>query len=416
MTNALYAQSGGVTAVINNTARAVIETARRSGAVSKVYGARFGIVGALREELVDTSHWDEITVRRLGYSPGGAFGSCRFKLGDMETHVEQYRRLIDVCRAHDIRYFFYNGGGDSADTAFKVSQLARDMDFPMTCVGIPKTVDNDLPVTDCCPGFGSAARYLTLSLREASLDVQSMMQSSTRVFIMEVMGRHAGWLAAATGVLREEEGDAPHVILLPEIPFDNDQFLHRVREAVATHGYCCVVASEGTQDKEGRFLSEAGGTDAFGHVQLGGLAPLLAKKVNDELRLKTHWAVPDYFQRSARHAASLVDWEQAYAVGKAAVEMAIGGRNAKIPVIRRVSDSPYQWDIVEADLGDMANVEKKIPREFISEDGFGITEAARRYFAPLMEGAAPANEDGLTYWPRWPLNIAEKKLPDYQVD
>lgn len=416
MTNALYAQSGGVTAVINNTARAVIETARESEQIGRVYGARFGIVGALREELVDTTDWDALTVRRLGYSPGGAFGSCRFKLGDMDTHAEQYRRLIEVCRAHDIRYFFYNGGGDSADTAYKVSQLAQELDFEMTCVGIPKTVDNDLPVTDCCPGFGSAARYLTLSLREASLDVQSMMQSSTRVFIMEVMGRHAGWLAAATGVLRKSSADAPHIILLPEVPFNRDRFLRCVRDTVSAHGFCCVVASEGTQDAQGKFLSEAGGTDAFGHVQLGGLAPVLAQMVSDELKLKTHWAVPDYFQRSARHAASLVDWEQAYAVGKAAVNMALQGKNACIPVIRRLSDSPYRWEIVEADLADMANVEKKMPREFIADDEMSITPAARMYFEPLMEGSAPQSDDALTAWPNWPLELIEKRLPAYQVD
>ncbi|MDH3412525.1 MAG: 6-phosphofructokinase [Gammaproteobacteria bacterium] len=385
--NAFYAQSGGVTAVINATAAGVIQTARAHGdKIGKVYAGRNGIIGALTEDLIDTSQESDEDIQALRHTPSGAFGSCRYRLKGLDESKAQYDRLIEVFKAHDIGYFFYNGGGDSADTAHKVSQLGDKLGYPIICVGIPKTVDNDLPVTDNCPGFGSVAKYVAVSIREAAFDVASMALTSTKVFVMEVMGRHAGWIAAAGGLAAEKEGDPPQVILFPEVPFDEPAFLERVRQSVDEQGYCAIVVSEGVRNAEGKFLSEAGTKDAFGHVQLGGVAPLIANLVKDKLGYKYHWAVADYLQRAARHIASKTDVEQAYALGKAAVELAIEGRNAVMPVIVRKSDSPYSWEIGSADLADVANVEKKMPRDFISKDGFSITEACRRYLSPLIQG------------------------------
>ncbi len=395
--NAFYAQSGGVTAVINATAAGVIQTARASGdKIGTIYAGRNGIIGALTEDLIDTSQESDEDIAALRHTPSGAFGSCRYKLKGLEESKAEYDRLIEVFRAHDIGYFFYNGGGDSADTAHKVSQLGDRLGYPIICVGIPKTVDNDLPITDNCPGFGSVAKYVAVSIREAAFDVASMALTSTKVFIMEVMGRHAGWIAAAGGLAAEKKGDPPQVILFPEVPFDEPAFLKRVQESVDEQGYCAVVVSEGVRNAEGKFLSEAGTKDAFGHVQLGGVAPMIANLVKDKLGYKYHWAVADYLQRAARHIASKTDVEQAYALGKAAVELAIEGRNAVMPVIVRKSDSPYTWEIGSADLADVANVEKKMPREYISEDGFTITDACRRYLSPLIQGEDyPPYKNGL---------------------
>lgn len=385
--NAFYAQSGGVTAVINATAAGLIQTARaRRDEIGAVYAGRNGIIGALTEDLIDTGQESDEAIAALRHTPSGAFGSCRYKLKGLDESKAQYDRLIEVFRAHDIGYFFYNGGGDSADTAHKVSQLGDTLGYPIVCVGIPKTVDNDLPITDNCPGFGSVAKYVAVSIREAAFDVASMASTSTRVFILEVMGRHAGWIAAAGGLAAEKPGDPPQLILFPEVPFDEQAFLAGVRQSVEQHGYCAIVVSEGIRNSEGRFLSEAGTTDAFGHAQLGGVAPLVANIVKDRLGYKYHWAVADYLQRSARHIASKVDVEQAYALGKAAVEFAIEGRNAVMPVIVRKSDDPYEWEIGVANLADVANVEKKMPEDFITPDGFGITDACRRYLSPLIQG------------------------------
>jgi 6-phosphofructokinase len=392
----LYAQSGGVTAVINATAGAVIQAAR--AAKVPVYAARNGILGALREELLDTTGLTAAQVRALAHTPGGAFGSCRVKLKSLEADRARYERLIDVFRAHDIRWFLYNGGNDSADTALKLSQLAVEMDYPLTCVGVPKTVDNDLPVTDCCPGFGSAAKYTAVSVREAAFDVAAMADTSTKVFVYEVMGRHAGWLAAAAGLAGNGPDAAPHLILFPEVAFDEAAFLAKVRAIVDRVGYCVVVVSEGVRGGDGKFLAESeGSVDAFGHSQLGGVGPKLAGIVKDQLGLKVHWTVPDYLQRSARHLASATDLKHAQAVGKAAVAYALKGRNGVMPVIQRVSDRPYRWKIVPAPLSEIANREKKMPPEFIGADGTSITLACRRYLAPLIRGEAaqPWRDDGL---------------------
>ncbi|HET6632127.1 MAG TPA: 6-phosphofructokinase [Rhodanobacteraceae bacterium] len=406
----LYAQSGGVTAVINATAAAVIESARARGV--KAYAARNGILGALREELIDTSKESRSAIAALRHTPGGAFGSCRYKLKSLDANRAEYERLIEVLRAHDIRWFLYNGGNDSADTALKISQIGKKLGHEVTCIGVPKTVDNDLAVTDCCPGFGSVARYTALSTLEASLDVASMSETSTKVFVLEVMGRHAGWIAAAAGLAGEGADAAPHLILFPERVFEPEAFLAKVRATVERVGYCTVVASEGIRDAEGRFLAESGRRDAFGHAQLGGVAPRLAELVNGKLGLKVHWAVPDYLQRSARHAASATDVEQAAAVGAAAVDYALKGMNAVMPVIVRTSDSPYRWKIEPAPLDRIANREKKMPASFIRRDGYGITAAARRYLAPLIRGEAPPplGRDGLPAYVRLKNIAVPRKL------
>ena len=385
--NAFYAQSGGVTAVINASACGVIETARKhKDRIANVYAGRSGIIGALTEDMIDTNKESAATIAALMHTPGGAFGSARYKLKGIDENRAEYERLIEVFRAHNIGYFFYNGGNDSMDTAHKVSQISKKMGFPVTCLGVPKTVDNDLPVTDNCPGFGSVAKYVAVSTQEAALDVASMASTSTKVFILEVMGRHAGWIAAAGGLAGKEPGDAPHIILFPEIPFRKREFFRKVRQCVNDYGFCVVVVSEGARFANGKFLADQGTRDAFGHAQLGGVASVVATMVRDNLGYKYHYAIADYLQRSARHIASDVDVRQAYAVGKKAVEFALQGKTAVMPVIKRLSEKPYRWKIESAPLSRIANKEKMLPRRYITKDGFGITEAARRYLEPLIRG------------------------------
>ncbi|MFT5117753.1 MAG: 6-phosphofructokinase [Kiritimatiellia bacterium] len=411
--NAFYAQSGGVTAVINASACGVIETARQhKKTIGKVYAGRNGIIGALLEELIDTSKESAKDIAALKHTPSGAFGSCRYKLKSLENNRAEYERLIEVFKAHNIGYFFYNGGGDSADTCLKISQLSATMGYPLQAIHVPKTVDNDLPFTDNCPGFGSVAKYVAISTKEAAMDVESMCATSTKVFILEVMGRHAGWIAAAGGLAADKEGDAPHIILFPEIAFNKDKFLKRVKNTVKKHGFCVIVASEGTQYKDGAFLADAGNTDAFGHKQLGGVAPTLATMVKDALGYKYHWALADYLQRSARHIASATDVEQAYAVGKAAVEMAVAGKNAVMPAIIRGKGKKYTWTIEEAPLEKVANVEKMMPRDYISKDGFSISEKGRAYLEPLIQGEdyPPYGKNGLPQYVRLKKILAEKKI------
>ena len=413
MKKAFYAQSGGVTAVINATACGLIETARKHKMT--VYAGKYGILGALHEDLIDTRKDNAKAIAALRHTPSSAFGTCRYKLKSLVDDRAQYQRLIEVFKAHDIGYFFYNGGGDSQDTAHKVSQMSEQLGYPLTCIGIPKTVDNDLPITDVCPGFGSVAKYVAVSIREAGFDVASMAATSTKVFILEVMGRHAGWIAASGGLANEQDGDAPHIILFPEIVFDEEKFLNRVKVCVKKYGYCAIVVSEGTRNKEGKFLADAGSKDAFGHTQLGGVAPTLAKLVKEKLGYKQHWAVADYLQRSARHIASQVDLDQAYALGKAAVEFALAGKNGVLPIIIRTKDKPYRWKIGETPLAKVANVEKKMPRNFITADGFGITEACRRYLSPLIEGEAyPPYKNGLPQYVTLKNVAVAKKLKPFR--
>lgn len=410
--NALYAQSGGVTAVINASACGVIETIRQhNDRIGKLYAARNGIIGALTEDLIDTSFESDADIAALRYTPAGAFGSCRHKLGSIEKHRKQYERLVEVFSAHHIRYFFYNGGGDSQDTAHKVSQISKELGYPITCIGIPKTVDNDLPFTDNSPGFGSVAKYVAVSIREAGMDVASMALTSTKVFILEVMGRHAGWIAAAGGLAAEKEGDSPHIILFPEIPLNTETFLKRVQECIKKYDHCSIVVSEGVKNAEGNFISEQGLVDAFGHKQLGGVAPVIAKLIKENLGYKYHWALADYLQRAARHIASKTDVEQAYAVGKAAVEMALSGKNALMPIIVRGQGAQYSWSIGEAPLEKIANIEVKMPRDYISQDGFGITAKCREYLLPLIQGEDyPPYKNGLPQYVKLQNVAVEKKL------
>ena len=417
MKNAFYAQSGGVTSVINASACGVIETARKhKGKIGKVYAGRNGIIGALTEDLIDTSKESAKAIAALRHTPAGAFGSCRYKLKSIEEHRAQYERLIEVFRAHNIGYFFYNGGGDSADTCLKVSQLSETLGYPIIAVHVPKTVDNDLPITDNCPGFGSVAKYIAVSTREATLDVASMAKTSTKVFVIEVMGRHAGWIAAAGALASDKDMELPIIILFPEIAFDQAKFLSRVDATVRKFGYCTVVVSEGVKGPDGKFLSDQGLRDAFGHAQLGGVAPVIAGLVKNELNLKYHWAVADYLQRAARHIASKTDVLQAYATGKAAVEVALKGRNSVMPAIKRVSNRPYKWKIEIAELKDVANKEKFMPRDFISEDGFGITAKCRQYLTPLIQGEDyPPYRNGLPQYVRLKNVGVKKKLGEFKI-
>ncbi|MBU0455992.1 MAG: 6-phosphofructokinase [Gammaproteobacteria bacterium] len=394
--NIFYAQSGGVTAVINATACGVIETARKhKDRLGTVYAGLNGILGALNDQLIDTSLESDEDIAALRHTPSGAFGSCRYKLKNLEENRAEYERLIEVFKAHDIGYFLYNGGGDSQDTCNKVSQLSAALGYPLVSIGIPKTIDNDLPFTDSCPGFGSVAKYVAVSAKETAMDVASMAATSTKIFVMEVMGRHAGWIAAAGGLVAGV-GDSPFLILFPEIPLNEEAFLKRVQQCVETYGYCVIVASEGAKNAEGKFLSESGVKDAFGHVQLGGVAPIIAKRIKDQLGYKYHWAVCDYLQRAARHIASKVDVEQAYALGVAAIDFILQGKTAVMPIIVRENDQPYRWKIGEVSLSEVANVEKKMPRDFISKDGFGITQKCLAYLQPLIQGEDyPPYENGL---------------------
>jgi 6-phosphofructokinase len=411
--NAFYAQSGGVTSVINASACGVIETANKSSKINKVLCGKNGILGALNEELFDTSKEKKSEIAKLRQTPGGAFGSCRFKLQDPVKQKKEYLRLFEVFKAHNIEYFFYNGGGDSQDTTFKVSKMAKELKLPLTCIGIPKTVDNDLPITDCSPGFGSVAKYVATSTLEAGLDVKSMSETSTKVFILEVMGRHAGWIAAASALASRNETDPPHIILMPEVPFVKKKFIDKVKQTVANEGFCVVVASEGTRYKNGMFLADSGLTDAFGHKQLGGVAPVLAQMISS-IGLKNHWAVSDYLQRSARHISSKTDLDQAYAVGKKAVEFALNGKNAVMPVIKRLSDKPYKWTIDSASLKKVANVEKTLPKKFISKCGFKVTKAGRDYLEPLIYGEAKVVfKRGILDTARLKNILVKKKLSSY---
>lgn len=415
--NILYSQSGGVTAVINATACGVIQAARANqNNINNVYAAHNGILGILQEEFYDTSYESDGDIAALKHTPGGAFGSCRYKLKTPDDNLEQYKRLFDIFDAHDIGYFFYNGGGDSQDTTLKIAEYSDRIGFPLTCIGLPKTVDNDLALTDNSPGFGSVAKYIATSIREAGLDVQSMAATSTKVFLMEVMGRHAGWIAAAGGLAVEKTGDAPHIILFPEIPFEQSIFLKHVENTVSQHGYCAIVVSEGVRDSHGRFLSDAGYVDAFGHTQLGGVAPVLAHLIKKELNLKYHWAVADYLQRAARHIAAQVDVEQAYQLGFHAVEKALQGEHKVMLTIDRLSSTPYQWQIGSAPLDKVANYEKKIPRTFISENGFEITDACRQYLLPLIQGEDhPPYKNGLPHYVSLQKQFVKKKLAQHTI-
>ena len=412
--NVLYAQSGGVTAVINATAAGVIEAARESKEIGKIYAAKNGILGALKEEIIDTNLESAKEISKLKHTPGGAFGSCRYKLKDPKDNKSEYQRLLDIFVAHNIGYFFYNGGGDSQDTANKIANFTKEMGFPVQCIGIPKTVDNDIPFTDNCPGFGSVAKYIAISTKEAGLDVLSMSETSTKVFILEVMGRHAGWIAASSGLAKQNEVDPPHIILFPEITFNKSKMISKVRSSVKKDGYCVIVVSEGVRDRKGNFLADAGTTDAFGHKQLGGVAPQIASIINSSLGYKYHWAVSDYLQRSARHIASQTDLDHAYSVGQAAIKFVLNGENAVMPIIKRGKTKKYTWSIDKVALSRVANKEKKMPRSYISKDGFSITKSCRDYLNPLVQGEAyPPYKNGMPVTASLKNKLVKKKLKNY---
>ncbi len=415
--NALYAQSGGVTPVINAQAAAVIETAAKyQEQIGQMFAGRNGILGILNEELIDVSKEPAQNIAGLIHTPSGAFGSCRYKLKSHTESKAEYKRLLEVFQAHNIGYFFYNGGGDSQDTTNKIAQYCEQFGYSVNCIGIPKTIDNDLPLTDNCPGFGSVAKYVAVSILEAGLDVQAMAASSTKVFIMEVMGRHTGWIAAAGGLAAQKTNQAPHIILFPEVAFDVNTFCNKVKQCVNDFGFCAIVAAEGIRTADGNFVAAANRKDSFGHAQLGGVAPHLAALVQDQLGYKHHWAVCDYLQRAARHIASQTDVDHAYATGKAAVEFAIDGRNAVMPIIIRDSNTPYKWHVEAAELQSVANAEKHLPREYISADGFGITHACREYLQPLIAGEAyPPYSNGLPNYVRLENHLVTKKLSALSV-
>jgi 6-phosphofructokinase 1 len=416
--NAFYAQSGGVTAVINASACGVIETARQhKDKIGKVLAGRNGIIGALTEDLIDTSKESARAIAALRHTPSGAFGSCRYKMKSLEANKREYERLIEVFAAHNIGYFFYNGGGDSADTCLKVSQLSKTMGYPIQAIHVPKTVDNDLPITDNCPGFGAVGKYISVSTKEARFDVACMCATSTKIFVLEVMGRHAGWIAAAGAMATTEDCDLPIVVLFPEVPFSQTRFLKKVKEKVNQYGYCSIVVSEGVHDRSGKFLADQGLKDAFGHAQLGGVAPVIAGLIRDKLGYKYHWAVADYLQRAARHISSKSDVEQAYALGKSAVELALKGKNSVMPTVVRTSNKPYRWKIGEAKLSRVANVEKMMPMSFISKDGFGITKRCRDYLQPLIAGEdyPPYGKDGMPKYVQLKNVSVNKKLGDFKI-
>jgi 6-phosphofructokinase len=415
--NICYAQSGGPTAVINETARGLIDRVKKyKPHFGKILAGLNGIVGVLQEDLIDVAKESSTAIKSLHHTPGAAFHSCRYKLKDKKTNKAEYERLIQVFEAHSIGYFFYNGGNDSQDTAHKISMISQEMGYPVSCIGIPKTIDNDLPFTDCCPGFGSVAKYVATSLIEASLDIAAMAETSTKVFILEVMGRHAGWIAASAGLASQDETQGPHIILFPEIAFNPEKFLAKVKQCVKRYGYCVIAASEGTHYKDGRFLADSGLKDAFGHSQLGGVAPLLSTLIKDKLQLKTHWAVSDYLQRSARHIVSATDLKQAYAVGKAAVDFAYKGKNSVMPTIVRLKGKTYRWKVGEIPLSKVANVEKTVPRNFISSNGFHITNAAREYLLPLIKGESfPPFKNGLPKYGVLKKKLVAKKLKRFRV-
>jgi len=414
--NAIYAQSGGVTSVINSTAAAVIETCAKSKKIGKVYAGKNGILGVLREDLIDTSREEKSEIKKLIYTPGGAFGSCRYRLKDFKEQKREYQRLMEVFKKYNIGYFFYNGGGDSQDTTNKISEITSKLNIPISCIGIPKTVDNDLPYTDNSPGFGSVAKYIAVSTREAGLDVASMCETSTKVFILEVMGRHSGWIAAASGLSKERADDPPHLILFPEIPFSEKDMLIKVKQSVKKFGYCVLVVSEGIRKKNGNFISDSDRKDAFGHQQLGGVAPRIASIIKTSLGFKYHWAVSDYLQRSARHIASKTDLKQAYALGKAAVDLALSGENAVMPIIIRKKTKKYGWDIGKIALSKVANIEKQLPKRFISKDGFSITSSCKKYLLPLIQGEAyPPYKNGIPDIARLKKTLVRKKLKKFNI-
>lgn len=417
--NVLYAQAGGVTAVINASATGVIEMAKRHPEkFGTIYAAMNGIAGVLEENLVDVTRFTEEKLDRIRIQPGAAFEACRFDLDPLDVNPEQYERVLAVLKEYEIGYFFYNGGNGSMVTAQKVADYCTEHGHPVVCIGVAKTIDNDLAMSHCSPGFGSAAKYIATSLLEATMDLYSMHNTSTRFFCLEAMGRDTGWLAIAGGLIKDIIPDVPLIILPAERPFSKDTFIQQVNHLMETKGYCVCIASEGLRDETGEYLSIANEevTRVKTYTQLGGVANTLAKMVGDHFNCKTHYAVPDYLQRSASHIVSQTDWDMAYRAGKAAVQAAMDGEHGVLPVIEVIDTCPLVWRYKNIELVAVADEEKVVPDEFITENGMDITEAALEYLRPLIKGERLIpHKHGLPDIRPLKFNLVDKKLPVYKA-
>ena len=385
--NALYIQSGGMTSVLNNAAYTIIKTIQKyPKKIGKLYAGIYGIVGVLEDNLLDISTLSEIQIENIKNSPGGVFGTSRYKIKSINEDFAIYETLVNIFIKYNIHYIFYNGGNDSVDTALKLSKITKKFDYKLYCIAVPKTIDNDIACTDVSPGFGSAAKYIATSMYEASIDLKSMCKTSTKVFIMEIMGRHAGWLTAASAVWKNNDSDPPHICLLPEIPFNQERFLKLVTNSVNKYGYCSIAVSEGLKDETHKFISHKNTNDTFGHTQLGGVSSVLANIIQINLGYKCHYAIPDYLQRAAKHLCSKLDIEIANAVGKAAVEFAIQQKNNVMPCIKKIQTNPYLYEIECISLDNIANVEKKMPLNFIDKENLTITSECKEYILPFVSG------------------------------
>lgn len=417
--NVIYAQAGGVSAVINASAAGVIEMVRRHPETfGKIYAAVNGIVGVLEEKLIDSTRMTEDELDRLKVQPGAAFHACRFDLDTVDENPGQYERVLEVFKAYDIGYFFYNGGNGSMVTAQKVAEYCTEHGHPVTCIGVAKTIDNDLALSHCSPGFGSAAKYIATSMLEATMDLYSMHNTSTKFFCLETMGRNVGWLALAGGLVKTVIPDVPVMVLTAERPFDKAKFLDRVKELIDAKGYCVCVVSEGLTDKNGNYISieNVERTHNNAYTQLGGVGLTLSHMVADTFNIKTHSATPDYLQRSASHMVSETDWEMAYRAGKASAQAALDGKHGVLPVIQVIDDCPLVWRYKTVDLMEVADLEKTVPDEFITEDGMDITEAAIEYLQPLIKGERTMHyKYGLPDIRPLIFDTVPQQLPPYKV-
>jgi 6-phosphofructokinase 1 len=414
--NLLVAQSGGPTAVINASVAGVIQEAGKHPFIEEIYGGLNGILGILNEDLVDLNEEKAKSIEGLKYTPAAALGTCRYKL-DFKKKPERanadIERVFEVLQAHNIRYFFYAGGNDSQDTADKIHQRAVERGYEMRVIGVPKTIDNDLPHTDHCPGYGSVIKYAAATVMEIALDVGTMATEEGSCCVVEVMGRSAGWIAAGTVLAKRAPNDAPHIILLPEIPFDEAAFLQKVKEVAAACRSCIVVVGEGLKDHKGEEVAaDRSRMDAFGHPVLSGAAEHLESVVQAKLGLKSRSVKLGYAQRAAAHFASATDSAEAVACGEAAVRAAVEGKSGFMVKLVRLKENPYRWTTDLQPLGDIANVEHLVPREWISEDGFLPNEKFVEYARPLIEGEVKVPvEGGLPKYVVLEKVRIEKKLP-----
>jgi len=417
--NVLYAQAGGVSAVINASAAAVIEKVQKHpDQFGKIYTALNGIKGVLEEALIDVSNMSSETLERLKHQPGAAFKACRFDLDPLEHNTAQYERVLEVFKTYEIGYFFYNGGNGSMVTAQKVADYCGEHGHPVICVGVAKTIDNDLDLSHCSPGFGSAAKYIATSFLEASLDIISMHETSSKFFVMECMGRNTGWLTLAAGLAKEVIPDLPLILLPAERAFNKTLFIQKVEQLISEKGYCVCAVSEGLQDEQGEYLAIAGieHTLERDYTQLGGVGSYLSHMVSQHIQSKTHCAVPDYLQRSASHIVSQTDWQMAYDAGKASVEAALRGAHGVLPIIEVTGENPLTWCFKTVELEAVANLEKTVPDNFLTEDGMDITPAALDYLRPLIQGERPVHfKNGLPDIAIMSFVQVQKKLTPFRA-